>query len=75
MAIELLLTHNRLQAAQTMQRLDDRSVRNLARSYAEELAETIGKKHGLRYAEEFNYVNMRAGDPLPPHIREHAVPK
>ena len=71
MAIELLLTRNRLRAGQ----LDDRSVSNLARSYAEELAETIGKKHGLRYAEEFNYVNMRAGDGLPPHIREHAVPK
>jgi hypothetical protein len=47
----------------------------MARSYAEELAETIGKKHGLRYAEEFNYVNMRSGDALPPHLRERAVPK
>jgi LmbE family N-acetylglucosaminyl deacetylase len=76
LAIELLLTHNRLQAAQArLATLDDRTVRNLARSYAEELAETIGKKHGMRYAEEFNYVNMRASDGLPPHIREHAVPK
>jgi LmbE family N-acetylglucosaminyl deacetylase len=88
MAIELLLTRNRLQASQTELRLekagrgtalpsplDDQTVRNLAHSYAEELAATIGKKHGLRYAEEFNYVNMRAGDGLPPHIREHAVPK
>jgi LmbE family N-acetylglucosaminyl deacetylase len=71
LAIELLLTHNRLRAGP----LDDLTVRNLARSYAEELAETIGKSHGLRYAEEFNYVNMRAGDGLPPHIREHTVPK
>jgi LmbE family N-acetylglucosaminyl deacetylase len=75
LALDLLLTHNRLQAAQTVKRLDDLSVSNLARSYAEELAETIGKKHGLRYAEEFNYVNMRAGGGLPPHIREHAVAK
>ena len=76
MAIELLLTYNRFRAAQARLRgLDDFSVRNLARSYAEELAETIGEKHGLRYGEEFNYVNMRSGDGLPPHLREHAIPK
>jgi LmbE family N-acetylglucosaminyl deacetylase len=77
MAIELLLTRNRLYAERVKlpNPLDDLTVRNLARSYAEELAETIGKKHGLRYAEEFNYVNMRSGNGLPPHIREHAVPK
>jgi LmbE family N-acetylglucosaminyl deacetylase len=76
MAIELLLTHNRFRAVQAKLRaLDDLSVKNMARSYAEELAETIGKKHGLRYAEEFNYVNMRSGDALPPHLRERAVPK
>lgn len=88
MAIELLLTQNRLDAAQAKLRLektgrgnalpsplDDLTVKNLAHAYAEELAETIGKKHGMRYAEEFNYVNMRSGDPLPPHLRERAVPK
>src|SRR5947208_1528078 len=62
MAIELLLTYNRWRAAHTKLRpLDDLNVRTMARSYTEEFAETIGKKHGLRYAEEFNYVNLRAG--------------
>ena len=76
MAIELLLTNNRSRAAQAKLRpLDDLNVRTMARSYAEELAETIGKKHGMPYAEEFNYVNLRSGDGLPAHLRERAIPK
>ena len=44
----------------------------LIRAYAEELAETIGRKHGFRYGEEFNYNG--GGNPIPEHLREHAKP-
>ena len=44
----------------------------LIRAYAEELAETIGKKHGFRYGEEFNYNGGGGG--IPPHVLEHAKP-
>jgi hypothetical protein len=44
----------------------------LIRAYLEELAETIGKKHGYHYGEEFNYHG--AGEPIPAHVREHARP-
>ena len=37
------------------------------------LAETIGKKHGFRYGEEFNHVGPHPG--LPPHVAARAVPK
>ena len=88
-AIELLRTRNRVQALQAQQRLDrfgrsgalphpldEGSVRKLVRAYAEELAETIGRRHGFQYGEEFNHVNTRAGaGELPAHVRERAVPK
>jgi hypothetical protein len=44
----------------------------LIRAYAEELAETIGRKHNFRYAEEFNYHGP--GTPIPAHIREKTAP-
>jgi 4-oxalomesaconate hydratase len=37
------------------------------------LAAVIGKKHGFRYGEEFNYVGMRAR--LPAYVTERAAPK
>jgi LmbE family N-acetylglucosaminyl deacetylase len=43
------------------------------RAYAEELAETTGKRHHLRYAEEFNHLRPVPG--LPAHVRERARPK
>jgi LmbE family N-acetylglucosaminyl deacetylase len=81
-ALELLRTRNRVQAMRALrsgalpQPLDELSVRRFIRAYAEELAETIGKRHGFRYGEEFNHVNTRAGaNELPAHVRERAVPK
>jgi len=85
-AIEELETANRRYAAQVKQRLDLAgrpspllreinlaSTQALIRAYAEELAETIGKKHGFRYGEEFNYHGR--GRPIPEYIRERARPK
>lgn len=81
-ALELLRTRNRVLAVRAQRSgalpnpLDEGSVRKLVRAYAEELAETIGRKHGFRYGEEFNHVNTRAGaGELPAHVRERAVPK
>ena len=84
-AILALETANRLYAAQTQQRLreagrshprlerlDTPSVNALVRAHVEELAATIGKKHGFRYGEEFNYVGP--GESLQEHIRERARP-
>jgi len=81
-ALELLRTRNRVQAMRAQragvlpQPLDERSVREFIRAYAEELAETIGRRHGFRYGEEFNHVTTRAGTgELPAHVRERAIPK
>jgi LmbE family N-acetylglucosaminyl deacetylase len=52
--------------------LDRASIAALVRAYAEELAETIGSKHGFRYGEEFNYHG--AGGRIPEHVRERAKP-
>jgi hypothetical protein len=84
-AIERLQTANRRYAMQVKERLDlagkpspllhvinRESIAALIRAYAEELAETIGKKHGFRYGEEFNYHG--AGSRIPEHIREKAKP-
>jgi LmbE family N-acetylglucosaminyl deacetylase len=84
-ALEQLETANRRYALHVKQRLDlagrpspllaaiDRaSVAGLIRAYVEELAVTIGQKHGLRYAEEFNYHG--AGSRVPEHVREKARP-
>src|SRR5229473_2722377 len=85
-AIEELETANRRYAAQVKQRLDLAgrpspllreisltSAKALIRAYAEELAETIGRKHGFRYGEEFNYHGR--GSPIPEYIRERARPR
>lgn len=52
--------------------LDRASINALVRAFAEELAETIGKKHGFQYGEEFNYHG--AGERIPEHVRERAKP-
>ena len=85
--IELLRTRNRVYAqtvkgrlaaagrpASLLTPLDDLAVRKLVRAYVEELAATIGGKHGFAYGEEFNYVGGR-GPSLPEHLRERAVAK
>ena len=82
-ALEQLETANRRYATEVKQRLElagkpspllsalnRASITALIRAYAEELAETIGKKHGFRYGEEFNYHG--AGSRIPEHVREKA---
>jgi hypothetical protein len=78
LAIELLPTYNRLQAAQTRLAVGKRP--GVARSCQPARRSDRQKSGALlrrraRGNEEFNHVNMRAGDGLPPHIREHSVPK
>jgi hypothetical protein len=84
-ALEEMETANRRYATHVKQRLelasmpspllraiDPASIKRLIRAYAEELATTIGGKHGFRYGEEFNYHG--GGSSIPPHVREHAKP-
>ena len=84
-ALERLETANRRYATQVKQRLDGAgkpsallavinraTIASLIRAYTEELAETIGKKHGFRYGEEFNYHGP--GTAIPEYIREKAKP-
>ena len=84
-AILELKTSNRRYAVHTRERLDaagrkhpqlaqvnDESAQALIRAYAEELAETIGKKHGFRYGEEFNHLRPERG--IPEYLRERAKP-
>ena len=84
-ALQELRTVNRAYAIHVQQKLDmfgkpspllreinEASIKGLVRAYAEELAETIGQKHGFRYGEEFNYNG--GGNAMPEHIREHARP-
>jgi LmbE family N-acetylglucosaminyl deacetylase len=81
--LQQLETANRVYASRVKQRLElagrpspllrvlERgSISALVRAYAEELATTIGRKHGFTYGEEFNYHG--AGNPLPEHVREKA---
>jgi LmbE family N-acetylglucosaminyl deacetylase len=85
-AVLALRTTNRLYATQTRQRLidaghpdprlghlDDNSINALVRAYLEELASTIGTKHGFRYGEEFNYVGVVEG--LPEHVLDKVKPE
>jgi LmbE family N-acetylglucosaminyl deacetylase len=84
-ALEQLETANRRYASHVKQRLElagkpspllavinRASITALIRAYAEELAETIGQKHGFRYGEEFNHHGP--GSSIPEHIRERAKP-
>ena len=56
--------------------INESSTRALIRAYAKELAETIGKKHGFQYGEEFNYHGSAFGEesPLPPWVEERVKP-
>lgn len=84
-ALEKLETANGRYASQVKQRLaiagkpspllavlNRETIAALIRAYAEELAQTIGQKHGFRYGEEFNYHGTGAA--IPEHIREKAKP-
>ena len=84
-AILELKTSNHRYAIETRDRLEragrrspflrtitDESTAELVRAYVEELAGTIGKKHGFRYGEEFNHLGRAGG--VPEHILEHAKP-
>jgi LmbE family N-acetylglucosaminyl deacetylase len=63
-ALDLLRNRGRTMASQAAARmgmqtiLDDLWVTRFVREYAVELAETIGAKHGFRYGEEFNHVDV-----------------
>ncbi|MBI1787028.1 MAG: PIG-L family deacetylase [Acidobacteria bacterium] len=75
-AILELKTANQRYAVETRKRLElagkptAASPGDLVRAYLEELAATVGRKHGLRYAEEFNHLGQERG--IPEHIRERA---
>jgi LmbE family N-acetylglucosaminyl deacetylase len=78
-AILELKTSNHRYAVETKERLEragrpitEESTVELVRAYVEELAETTGKKHGVRYGEEFNHLGRPGG--IPEHILEHATP-
>jgi LmbE family N-acetylglucosaminyl deacetylase len=66
-ALDLMTTRARVAASQAALRLgrkqllDDTWAQRFMREYALELAETIGQKHQLRYAEEFNHVDVPGG--------------
>ncbi len=85
-AISELATSNHRYAVDTRKRLElagrespllkeltPRTIQELSSAYGEELAEAIGRKHGLRYAEEFNHLAPSRG--IPAHIREKARPR
>ena len=84
-ALQQLETANRRYAVQVKQRLElagkpspllmeinRGTINGLMRAYVEELAETIGKKHGFSYGEEFNY--HRPGARVPEHVMEKTKP-
>lgn len=52
-------------------KLEADGAEGLARAFLEELAYTIGYRHGLGVAEEFNHLGVASG--LPAHIRDRAV--
>lgn len=85
-AISELATANHLYALQTRERLraagrggkilaepSPEEAAKAARAFAEELAAEIGRKHGLRFAEEFNHLGSRPA--VPEHVRERARPR
>lgn len=55
-AAQILATRNRAWAMQRVGLLDDVRLQSFVRSYIEELAHTIGSKHGFANGEEFNHV-------------------
>ena len=84
-AILELKTSNRRYATETKERLEkasrpspqlraitEESTAELVRAYVEELAETVGNKHGVHYGEEFNHLGRPGG--IPEHLLEHAKP-
>ncbi len=69
-------TKRRLELAgrpsELLSRLDEPAVDDLARAFLNELATTIGAKHGYDHAEEFNYLG--SAPTIPPHVLERAHP-
>ena len=55
-ALELMLTRNRRWVAEKVGLQEDGQVSRWVRAFAEEMAETIGAKHKMTVAEEFNHV-------------------
>lgn len=55
-ALELLMTRNRRWVAEKAGLREDAQVNRWVRAFAEEMAETIGAKHKMVVAEEFNHV-------------------
>ncbi len=85
-ALAMLRTRNRQRAVAAKRRLqaagrelkpfemfDDGSVQRFVRAWVDELGAAIGRKHGYRFGEEFNYVGP--GPEIPPHALERAVAK
>jgi LmbE family N-acetylglucosaminyl deacetylase len=66
-ALELLRTRARTMASHAAVRLgmqkilDDAWASRFIREYATEMAEVVGAKHGFRYGEEFNHVDVPGG--------------
>ena len=52
--------------------VNEKSAAELVRAYVLELAETVGKRYGVRHGEEFNHLG-RSGS-IPEHILERAKP-
>jgi len=73
-ALLLLKTANAQWASEVSARIGKKvDAGELVRAYVTELAETVGKPHGLRHGEEFNHLRPVPG--LPAHVREKARPK
>ncbi len=56
--------------------INEATTRMLIRAYVTELAQTIGRKHGFQYGEEFNYHGRAHGEkpPPPPWVEERVKP-
>jgi hypothetical protein len=70
---ELLHTRNRAWVFLRTGLLDETAVRRYIREFLFELAATVGRKHGLPAAEEFNHVGPVKG--VPEHALEKARPR
>ncbi len=75
-AIGMLRARNRALALETgiaLRAGDEEAPRRLASALVEELARQVGRRHGLEFGEEFNYVGPR--EAIPPYVLERAVKK
>ncbi|HUQ90146.1 MAG TPA: PIG-L family deacetylase, partial [Bryobacteraceae bacterium] len=72
-AAELMFTRNRAWAGMQGRPAGDLEARRYVREFLTEMAETIGPRHSLRYAEEFNHVRTGGADRAP--VTEKFVPR